>query len=82
MTDRLIDPAWQQTEQPDWHGYGDELEDEAGCAISGNPLDDGEGWDGLCGNCADRAESPDDHDRRFSEVYDGRTDIGDAEFPF
>jgi hypothetical protein len=25
---------------------------------------------------------PDDHDRRFSEVYDGRTDIGDELLPF
>lgn len=27
-----------------------------------NSTDDGEGWDGLCGNCADRAEAADDDD--------------------
>ena len=27
-----------------------------GCAKCGAPLDDGEGWNGLCGNCADIAE--------------------------
>ena len=28
-----------------------------GCRNCRRPVDDGEGWDGLCGNCADRAES-------------------------
>ena len=28
-----------------------------GCTNCGAPLDDGEGWNGLCGNCADKAES-------------------------
>lgn len=27
------------------------------CTNCGNPNDDGEGWDGLCGNCADKAET-------------------------
>jgi len=26
------------------------------CSECGEPLDDGEGYDGKCGNCADRAE--------------------------
>jgi len=26
------------------------------CKECGAPNDDGEGWDGLCGNCADRLE--------------------------
>lgn len=77
MTDRLIDPAWQQTEQPDWHGYRDEL-DEDGCAICGNPVDDGEGWNGLCGNCADVQESrADDHDQRYDAMYSDRTEVAD-----
>lgn len=36
-----------------------------------------------CDDCATQQQRQvDDHDRRFSEVYDGRTDIGDHEFPF
>jgi len=35
------------------------------CSQCGDSLADGEGWDGLCGSCADRAEhdkeAPDDH---------------------
>jgi hypothetical protein len=27
------------------------------CRECGDPTDDGEGWDGLCGNCADREEA-------------------------
>jgi hypothetical protein len=27
------------------------------CRICGEPNDDGEGWDSMCGSCADRAES-------------------------
>lgn len=27
------------------------------CVECGGPNDDGEGWDGMCGNCADRAEA-------------------------
>jgi hypothetical protein len=27
------------------------------CRVCGEPNDDGEGWDSMCGNCADRAES-------------------------
>ncbi|GBG14291.1 uncharacterized protein NMK_1857 [Novimethylophilus kurashikiensis] len=30
--------------------------DESHCAQCGKPLDDGEGWDGKCGNCADHTE--------------------------
>jgi len=30
------------------------------CRECGEPNDDGEGWDGLCGNCADKAEG--EHD--------------------
>jgi len=30
------------------------LDDVCAC---GAPLDDGEGWNGLCGGCADRAEN-------------------------
>jgi hypothetical protein len=54
-------------------------DDEDGCAICGNPLDDGEGWDGLCGNCADVQESlaPDDHDRRYDAMYSDRTEVAD-----
>lgn len=35
----------------------DEAEAEAlNLCPCGEPNDDGEGWDGMCGNCADRAE--------------------------
>jgi hypothetical protein len=34
-------------------------DDVCGC---GQPLDDGEGWDGRCGNCADLMDHPDDVD--------------------
>lgn len=27
------------------------------CRECGEPNDDGEGWNGLCGNCADKAEN-------------------------
>lgn len=30
-------------------------EDEDRCTQCDDPADNGEGWDGLCGNCADRA---------------------------
>lgn len=35
------------------------LEREGGilCSECDSPCDNGEGWDGLCGNCADRAEA-------------------------
>lgn len=32
------------------------LPEEDGCDKCGAPLDDGEGWDGRCGSCADQAE--------------------------
>lgn len=35
-----------------WTEDDDEPEE---CSECGESLDDGEGWDGLCGNCADRA---------------------------
>ncbi len=74
MTDRLIDRAWCQQEPPD---YEDPSEEE--CRICSAPNDDGEGWDGLCGNCADVQESlaPDDHDRRYDAMYSDRTEVAD-----
>lgn len=33
---------------------------DANCTECGEPCDDGEGWDGLCGNCADKAEGDDE----------------------
>jgi hypothetical protein len=27
------------------------------CSECGQPADNGEGWDGLCGSCADRVEN-------------------------
>lgn len=39
-----------------------EEDDERKCRECGEPNDDGEGWDGLCGNCADR---------QFAEDEDG-----------
>ena len=78
MTDRLIDPAWQQQEQPD-----QDEGDEDDCAICGNPLDDGEGWNGLCGSCADVQESlaPDDHNQRYDDMYSERNG-DDGQEPF
>ena len=70
--------AWQDNpEQPD-----QDERDEDDCAICGIPLDDGEGWNGLCGNCADVQESlaPDDHDRRYDDLYSSRTELPDNEF--
>lgn len=32
----------------------EDLDDEDVCAFCRASLDDGEGWDGYCGNCADR----------------------------
>lgn len=32
---------------------------EETCSECGEPCDDGEGWDGMCGNCADKADSED-----------------------
>jgi len=37
-------------------------EDAELCEQCGAPLDDGEGWDGLCGSCADMAENEDPYD--------------------
>lgn len=67
--------------------------DEESCSECGSPTDDGEGWDGLCGNCADRqvmaAEAKrkqrklDDHDRRYDDVYSTQKgDTGDEPFDF
>lgn len=36
------------------HHVEDEIDNS--CDECGAPLDDGEGWDGLCGNCADLKE--------------------------
>ncbi len=85
MTDRLIDPAWRQQEPPD---YEDPSDDD--CRICGAPTDDGEGWDGLCGNCADPEESrsaavqvtvqdgvQDNHDRQYDAMYSDRTEVAD-----
>jgi hypothetical protein len=58
--------------------------DEFACSECGDPTDDGEGWDGRCGNCADALENEheaDDHDRRFDDQYSTRQgDIGDEVF--
>lgn len=32
------------------------------CRACGEPADDGEGWDGLCGNCADKAQESEDRE--------------------
>lgn len=44
----------------DWEKYVEER-----CAVDGcgNRLDDGEGYDGLCGDCADALERQDEHQR-------------------
>ncbi len=36
---------------------------EQWCSQCGAPLDDGEGYDGSCGNCADRAEAKTERER-------------------
>jgi len=59
--------------------------DDDECSECGDPLDDGEGWNGLCGSCADVQEShtPDDHDRRFSDLYDTQNgDCGEIDPPY
>lgn len=83
----------------DWldirHHYddGEPDSDDYVCSECGAPTDDGEGWDGLCGNCADRhviaAEAKrkqrevDAHDRRYDDVYSTQQgDIGDEPFDF
>ena len=35
--------------------------EETHCRSCGEPSDDGEGYDGLCGNCADRVENAHPH---------------------
>lgn len=32
------------------------IKKQAACRVCGDSADNGEGWDGMCGNCADRAE--------------------------
>lgn len=51
----------------------DELEDGVcqNCTCScGASLNDGEGYDGLCGNCADAAEDDDDDDDEPEQIFD------------
>lgn len=43
--------------ESDCHLEEPELDDEDGRCACGAPLDDGEGYDGKCGTCADRAEN-------------------------
>lgn len=38
----------------DYHRVTAEGVDDDFCSTCGGSLDDGEGWDGYCGNCADR----------------------------
>jgi hypothetical protein len=49
--DRLI---WQARDSTGIDGPEAEGEATGTCRECGDPTDDGEGWDGLCGNCADR----------------------------
>jgi len=72
VSETLQDRAWCQQEPPD---YEDPSEEE--CRICGAQNDDGEGWDGLCGNCSDRAEFSDNHDRRYDAMYSDRTEVAD-----
>ena len=39
------------------HDGPEDDEDDDACADCGEPLDDGEGYDGYCGNCADKLEA-------------------------
>lgn len=73
------------------YDQGEPDDDDFACRECGGPTDDGEGWDGLCGDCADRREAVkeasnrtvDDHDRRFDEFYSTQQgDIGDEPFEF
>jgi len=80
-----LDGAREHYDQGDY-------DDEEVCYECGEPLDDGEGWDGLCGNCSDRqvmAEEAkrklqvDDHDRRVDDLYSAQQgDIGDEPLDF
>ena len=36
------------------HLEAEREEEETACTRCGEPTDNGEGWNGLCGNCADR----------------------------
>ena len=44
------------------------------CADCGAPLDDGEGWDGLCGDCADLAD-PDPEDETIPGDLEHATEL-------
>ena len=77
----------------EFYDDGEPDEDDYACRECGAPTDDGEGWDGLCGNCSDRkamAEEAkrkqrevDNHDRRYDDVYSAQQgDIGDEPFDF
>lgn len=61
----LVDPA-----------YADDDEDL--CSACGGLNDDGEGWDGLCGNCADLADDDDAvaawADKERGVIYDEQSD--------
>lgn len=38
---------------------GQDDDDDDKCSACGGPNDDGEGWDGLCGDCADKVAEDD-----------------------
>jgi len=52
------DKAWYP-DREDWSGYTDELDDEdlEFYRLCGQTLDNGEGYNGLCGDCSDAAEN-------------------------
>lgn len=56
----LVDANDENIEHPNRVKYGTEEESliaaEMMCRRCGSPNDDGEGYDGMCGNCADLAD--------------------------
>lgn len=91
--DGLYDTAflgWTFLEQ----GYGDDPEAEApaqetcscghiGCrhpGVCGEPLIDGEGWNGLCASCAELTTPYDDDDDELECQYCGKPCHGDREY--
>lgn len=54
-----------------------ETAEEIGCDECGAYSNDGEGFDGLCGNCADRAEGSDDDVPTFPRETDEWPTVGD-----
>ena len=57
MTERLIDPAWCQTETPDYD------EDGPDCSVCGLPLDADKAEFDICTSCYEAEEGvrPDEH---------------------